>query len=306
MAEFAFDCPNRGQGLDRALDRLDIAIDRGPWDGVFLDKIRWPSPTRDPADDLACFCHDCSSMSADAGVELEAVARYVELAAATPGGRIDLLAELLGCADGPMASFMTWRCECITRAVRVAAARVTSHTAPSGQPLRVALDVFSPSLAGAVGQDIASLAPLADFTKAMLYIGTDGPAGLPYELCGLLRWLADGGVREPAARLAEMLGYPLPTAEQVCGGVLSAAAFEAELAALRRLAGASAAAGIDAIELPGIATLDDEALAEVAHIAAASGTTLVLAWDLWSMPPARLAIVARALGAATSKGAAAC
>jgi hypothetical protein len=306
MAEFAFDCPNRAQGLDRALRRLEVAIDRGAWDGVFLDKIRWPSPTRDPTDDLACFCDDCSSMSAEAGVDLEAVARYVEHAAATPVGRVDLLAELLGRTDGPMAPFMTWRCGRITHAVREAAARVTSRVTPRGESLRLALDVFAPSLARAVGQDIPSLAPLATFTKAMLYIGTNGPAGLPYELCGLWRWLARGGVREPAARLAEMLGYPLPEVELARGGALGTAVFAAELTALRRLAGQGAAAGIDAIELPGMATLDDEALAEVAHIAGTLGTTLVLAWDLWSMPPARLAIVARALGMSAPRGAAAC
>ena len=303
MAEFGFDCPNRGHGLDRALGRLDVAIDRGAWDGVFLDKIRWPSPTRDPADDLACFCEDCRSMSAEAGVDLEAVARHVEHAAATPAGRVELLAELLGRTDGPMASFMTWRCGRITHAVREAAARVTSRTTPGGESLRLSLDVFAPSLARAVGQDIASLAPLADFTKAMLYIGTDGPAGLPYELSGLVRWLARGDVPEPVTRLAEVLGYPLLEAGQALGP-LSTAAFVAELAELRRLAGEGAAAGIDAIELPGIARLDDEALAEVVQHAGASGTTLVLAWDLWSMPLARLAIVARALGAATSTGAA--
>jgi hypothetical protein len=306
MAEFAFDCPNRGHGLDRALGRLDVAIDRGAWDGVFLDKIRWPSPTRDPVDDLACFCDDCRSMSADAGVDLEAVARYAELAASTPAGRVELLAQLLGREGGPMASFMSWRCACITHAVREAAARVTGRATPKGDSLRLALDVFAPSLARAVGQDISTLAPLADFTKAMLYIGTNGPAGLPYELCGLLRWLDRGGVRESAARLAEMLGYPLPAAEPACGGALSTAVFATELTALRRQAGEGAAAGIDAIELPGIARLDDESLAEVVQLAGRSGTTLVLAWDLWSMLPARLAIVARALGAATPKGAPAC
>lgn len=303
MAEFAFDCPTRGYGLDRALGRLDVAIDRGAWDGVFLDKIRWPSPTRDPADDLACFCQACRSMSAEAGIDLEAVAHHVEHAEATPAGRIGLLAELLGRTDGPMASFMTWRCGRITQAVREAAARVTSRTTPGGESLRLSLDVFAPSLARAVGQDIASLAPLADFTKAMLYIGTDGPAGLPYELSGLVRWMARGDVPDPVVRLAEMLGYPLPEPGQALGP-LSTAAFVAELAELRRLAGEGAAAGIDAIELPGIASLGDETLAEVVQHASASGTTLVLAWDLWSMPPPRLAIVARALGAATSTGAA--
>ena len=306
MAEFAFDCPNRGRGLERALDRLDVAIERGPWDGVFLDKIRWPSPTRDPADDLACFCDDCRSMSIDAGVDLAAVADHVTRQASNPAGRVELLAELLGRLDGPVASFATWRCGRITHTVREAAARVSTHTTAGGEPLRLALDVFAPSLARAVGQDISSLAPLADFTKAMLYIGTNGPAGLPYELRGLLRWLDHGGVREPAARLAEMLGYPLPAAEPASGGTLGIAAFRAELTTLHDLAGESAAAGIDAVKLPGIADLDDEALAEATQLVASSGATLVLAWDLWSMPPARLAIVARALGAATSKGAAAC
>ena len=58
MAEFLFDCPIRASARSGALDRLMAALDHGhltdiTWDGVLLDKIRWPSPFADPGRDLA-------------------------------------------------------------------------------------------------------------------------------------------------------------------------------------------------------------------------------------------------------------
>ena len=68
QGEFAFDCPVDPEGLGAALQRLVAAIDDGPWDGVFLDKIRWPSPYADPARDFGCWCDHCRRMSQAAGV----------------------------------------------------------------------------------------------------------------------------------------------------------------------------------------------------------------------------------------------
>ena len=122
----------------------------------------------------------------------------------------------------------------------------------------VALDVFAPALARTVGQDIGALARRADFVKGMLYLGTHGPAGLPYELCRLARWLEAGGVADPAAALSALLGAPLPSLAELCQGSLETAVLEAQLDDLRRLAGSGAAAGIDAVAIDGLAVLPDD------------------------------------------------
>ena len=299
MGEFTFDCPVRTAALEAALARLDEAAARHPWHGVFLDKIRWPSPTREPSADLACFCAACHDAAAREGIDLEAVSAWLTRAASSPGGRISLVTALLqGGEDEQLDHFLAWRCERITAAVDSAAERVASYGDPGGQPMQVALDVFSPSLARVVGQDIARLAPRGEFTKAMLYLGTHGPAGLSFELCRLASWLAAGGVPSPVGLLSDLLAFPLPETEILCSSSLSCEVFSAELAALRQLAGPGAAAGIDAVAIDGLAVLPDTVLEEVVGEAARAGVPVVLSWDLMAIPEDRLARLASRLSRA--------
>jgi hypothetical protein len=146
-----------------------------------------------------------------------------------------------------------------------------------------------------VGQDLAALVPLAEFSKGMLYLGTHGPAGLAYELCHLARWLADAGLPAPAGQLAAILGYDLPPLDALCTASLGSAAFRAELAALSGVAGPRAAAGIDAVHIEGLAVLGDAGLEDAVAITAGEGVPIVLSWDLWHISGERLERLAAAL-----------
>jgi hypothetical protein len=297
MPEFSFDCPVRPGALEAALERLDAAAARHAYQGVFLDKIRWPSPSRDPAGELACFCDVCRASAAAEGIDLEAVASWLADARGSPAGRVRLLRALLeGDAEAGLDHFLAWRCERITATVSTAVDRVRRHLGPDGRPMRVALDVFAPALGRMVGQDITALAPLGEFLKAMLYLGTHGPAGLSYELCRLASWLEAGAVPSPVEQLAGMLDLPLPAMPELCRGSLSEAVFESQVDALRRLAGSSAAAGIDAVAIEGLAVLPDETLERVTRRSLEAGVPIVLSWDLMSIPPARLEGLGRLVG----------
>ena len=71
MPEFTFLCPNQSAVADFLSERVELIAERGLFQGIFLDRIRYPSPTLDPLRDLACFCPDCTSMAADIGLDLE-------------------------------------------------------------------------------------------------------------------------------------------------------------------------------------------------------------------------------------------
>jgi len=299
MGEFAFDCPVRPDALAAALARLDEAAARHPWHGIFLDKIRWPSPSRDPSADLACFCDACHDAAAREGLDLGAVSAWLAHAASSPGGRISLVTALLQGGEAELLDhFLAWRSQRIAASVEAAAGHIAAARGPGGRAMVVALDVFAPALARAVGQDIGVLAPRADFVKGMLYLGTHGPAGLSYELCRLARWLEAGGVGDPAASLSVLLGAALPSMDELCQGSLEAAVFEAQLDDLRRLAGPGAAAGIDAVAIDGLAVLPDAVLEEVVGEAARAGVPVVLSWDLMAIPGDRLARMAARLSRA--------
>src|SRR5512140_3495224 len=55
--EFTFLCPNRVEVQAAVLERLERALDCGACQGVFLDRIRWPSAAG--AASLGCFCPAC-------------------------------------------------------------------------------------------------------------------------------------------------------------------------------------------------------------------------------------------------------
>src|SRR5262245_6812479 len=56
MLEFTFVCPNRPAVGEAIMDHLRDTIRQGYYQGLFLDRMRYPSPSADPAAFLACFC----------------------------------------------------------------------------------------------------------------------------------------------------------------------------------------------------------------------------------------------------------
>ncbi len=290
--EFAFDCPVDPEGRQLALERLDAGMRDGSWDGVLLDKIRWPSPFADPARDLGCWCPHCVRSTRAAGVDPATVRRVIADASTSQAGRAELAVALVG---GPAVDaideWLEWRSAAITGLV-AAAARLAA-----GLGLRVALDVFAPSLARAVGQDLGALAPMAELTKSMLYLGTHGPAGMAHELLGLERWMVAGGVDAPADVLADIIGHDLPGPDELGGAQLPTAVLQRQMERLIRVAGDSAAVGIDAVRMSDVAVLDDDGLRAAVRHVASRGIPVVLSWDLWHITDERLRIIAEAVAA---------
>jgi hypothetical protein len=53
-------------------------LNRYPFDGVFLDKIRFPSPANGLNEVLSCFCDHCRRAAAADGLHLASVARSLQ------------------------------------------------------------------------------------------------------------------------------------------------------------------------------------------------------------------------------------
>ena len=163
--------------------------------------------------------------------------------------------------------------------------------------LAVGLDVFSPALARMVGQDLGSLDVYVDWTKPMTYAHTLGPAGLPYELLDLSTWLVrQHGVSEAQALawLAAASGLPLPgTHDELRRRGLPPAALSIEMARARAAGVKTLLAGVELVEIPGVAELDmGQIEADQRALRASEIDGLVLSWDLWHMPLERLEVVA--------------
>jgi len=290
LPEFTFVCPNHPVARQAALSRLAEAAQSGRYAGIFLDRMRWPSPAADPVEHLACFCEHCQRAAAGAGLDLGAVRQTL-----SQTEKLDLLRLLWGESSPadrqPLDSFLAERQRSLTQFVGEAVRLIRAAGLEAG------LDCFSPSLTRLVGQDLAALSPLADWTKIMTYAHAFGPATLPFELTGLAGWLVEAGnLPEPQAleELSEIAAFPLPTSlAALRAHGLPAAALAAEYERGRQSAGnGPLLAGIELVEMPGVCELNAGQIeADLRALKAAGASGLALSWDLWRMPLDRLETV---------------
>jgi len=280
LPEFTFLCPNHPEAREFAMARLRKASQEGPFAGVFLDRIRWPSPSEGWRSHMACFCPFCRRVAAQKGVDLAAVQQALCKNPLTTA--LTAMYE----KDGPLGAWARWREEVISAFVREAAEALRSERKCVG------LDAWSPALAPLVGQALEALSPWADWVKVMTYRHTWGPAGLPYEVAHLAwQMAAEEGEEKALGTLGNLLGLPLPQG-------LSAfpQGFPPQVLALE---GQRACAlvkqtplwvGLDFVEIPGVCHADEPDIR--ASLRALHGVPLagvILSWDGWHIPLKRLA-----------------
>lgn len=304
MPEFTFVCPNRPAARETVLDHLDRVMECGAYDGLFLDRIRYPSPAADPARWLACFCDDCQRAAAEQGLDLDLVRQHIRPLLASPANMPRFLQALFGSQtpaspnfDYPkspipniLSTFLDFRERSVSRIVQATADRVHARGLPLG------LDGLAPALTRLVGQDLGVLDTCAEWTKVMTYGHALGPAALPFELLALADWQMEKmGCSETQAldRLSRGTGLHLPSSRaHLRTHGLAPAALGAEIGRARSAGVAHLLAGIELVEITGVAQLDSEQIkADLRAFRASGADGLVLSWDLWHMPLERLDLV---------------
>ncbi len=298
LPEFTFVCPNRPAARAAVLRELEAAIAAGPYQGVFLDRIRFPSPAENPARDLGCFCDDCRRAAKQEGVDLASIRSDLQERLATLQGRHEVTGTMLSTPRGlqleaqlpALRDLLTFRQGSIAIFVKAAA------EAARARVLRIGLDCYSPTLTAMVGQDLAALCDLADWTKVMTYARAYGPASLSFEILGMADGLIAAGEPEATAlsSLAAATGWPLPARrEAVRRGGLPPAILTAELRRGREAGVKRLLAGIELVEVPEVCELHpDQILTDAEAVLAAAPDGVVFSWDLWHMPGERLSLAA--------------
>ena len=283
-------CPNNPLTLETSLARLKEIMARYPFDGVFLDKIRFPSPANGLADVFSCFCPHCMKKAAESGLDLEAVRAVLngtpaQRSAATPvaipqGAR--WLERLV--ADEPLLRrFIRFRADAISALVRKATEVMR------GMGRKVSLDVFTPMLAPLVGQDLAALARDTDWIKPMIYRFGKGPANLRSELPSLFRDLARHLGRDEAAAMnwakAEVdgiAGHTLAEIERAAPLSLVRAETKRALSLCR---GTPLYLGLESVSIPELIEVTPRNIEEMLEIGTEAGVQgYVLSWDLLHTP----------------------
>ncbi len=301
--EFTFLCPNRPEVRESVLQCLGEALESGCYRGVFLDRIRFPSPVDDVAGRFACFCDACQEAARDTGLDLLAVRQGMFRLLRTIEGRRATVVEMLSGAHTQhagqdvrlLSSMLDFRAQSISRFVTSVAQVARSRG------LKVGLDCFSPALARLVGQDLTRLDGAADWIKVMTYARAFAPASLSYESLGLVNWLMSSGEeteQDALACLAEATGWALPPSRDALrAGGLPASVLTQEIERGRSAKVQSLLAGIELVEMPGVAQLNTAQIcadAEALRVGQPDG--VVLCWDLWRIPLERVKLAGSLFG----------
>ena len=185
---FRFRCPesprNRQLFFQDSLERLQA----GDFDGVFLDRIRYPSFQFGLSGVLGCFCPHCLKRYEQMGLNPDALRAACERlesrigqGESNPLGLTAFDGHRWQLQDPSLQALFDARCTILEESL----SRLCKSYRDRGY--KIGLDLFTPALSWFAGQDFGHLTHLADFVKPMMYLHTKAPAGIPYELDAVAR-----------------------------------------------------------------------------------------------------------------------
>jgi hypothetical protein len=286
---FRFACPNNPAVREKTTRRLRELLIRYDFKGVFLDKIRFPSPANGADEMLSCFCEHCRRAAKAEGMDLDAVVRIfgdgdVDANALSSDGssRVHWL-DSVASVNPLLGRFLAFRAASV--------ARLVGGLAGECRRLKrsVFLDLFSPSLAPLVGQDYQRLKGCCDWAKPMTYRLARGPAGLRLEIPALIEGVAQRfGLEE--ARIVEWsgrhAGFDQNMLRQTREEAVPFTFMQAEIeAAVRAMKPVPVYFGLELVSQPGVIDVtaaDVVGMIEAGRAARADG--LIISWDLLHAP----------------------
>ncbi len=291
LPEFTFFCPMHPAVQEAIYNHLDKLVRQGIYQGFFLDRVRFPSPSPDPLNNLACFCEHCQRVAAGYDMDLEGIRREILRSTLEEKGRISLIKALLTGKVEPeeaeqsphLGQFLAFR----KRSVYDLLAFITQPLKEAH--LEIGLDCYSPSLTHMVGQDLCKMSDLVDWIKLMTYAHTLAPAGLPFELSGLFHYLTSSShlSEEQALELiSQATGLPLPNSiRPLEEDGLPSLALEKEVGYGVDACSVPALAGMELVELEGVTRLNpDHIQADLTAIKRTGSAGLAISWDLLHIP----------------------
>ena len=288
---FRFACPNNPVVREKTLGRLRQLLGKYDFDGVFLDKLRFPSPANGLDEVLSCFCEHCHRKAAAIDLDLDAVARQLQEAAdgrpiegLGKHGKDDAWLDALTRSSSILSGFLKFRRDSITELVAAA------HHEASQLGRTVSLDLFSPGLAGVVGQDYHALSKYCIWAKPMTYRLAQGPAGLRLEIPALVDGISETfGVDE--RRISEWAsrhvdGFDENTLQVTRESAVPLSIMSAEVsAAVQLMGGVSVYFGLELVRHPGVIDVTSKQVLEMVSVGRENGAAgVVISWDLMHAP----------------------
>ena len=188
--KFIFSCPRAQRYRDHVFNNCREQIDK--YDGIFIDRIRYPSAINGLEALFGCFCPRCLAAEPEATAWQNRARTF--------------LAWLRTARDQDIANatfatlFKQYELTPMFAEKNKLIAEVVTQYAQLARSLGkgVGLDLFTTSLGCYYGQDFASLSRSVDWIKPMLYCHSLGPGGISLEASSLAR-----GILQANAELSE-------------------------------------------------------------------------------------------------------
>jgi len=176
---FDFLCPSSKLNLQNVLQVYETSFEAVGFEGVFLDRIRYPSFSNGFESIFSCFCPRCEKLMEQSGVATTWLKNYItecEQNRCTPINNWERGFPYHQYKEERLREFFDFKHSVIRKSLEEL---ITLFRKKS---LKIGLDVFAPSIADFIGQDILALSAMADFIKPMMYFQTFAPAGISYEM----------------------------------------------------------------------------------------------------------------------------
>jgi hypothetical protein len=263
------------------------------FEGVFLDKIRYPSPSNGLSDLLGCQCDTCTKEYSKRDMDPKKL--FAKLSEAY--SQVESVNDLKQIIDH---NYLEIKRFLDFREVQINKLALKFIDEAREKHLKVGVDLFSPSLARIVSQDYVQLSKMADWIKPMLYLKTMGPAGLPIELLSLIQimktgnnFLSESDVME---LIQETIGLGLPENEEdLKNSGVAIHNFTTEI----KKASANLAnihtdiyPGFEAVDFPPICSMDSKTLTRyLEEFRKNELNGFVLSWDISKIPESYFSLV---------------
>lgn len=194
---FEFCCVSDTDNIEKLLTYYESAFSRYEFDGVFLDRIRYPSFTAGIDAFFGCSCSSCQSRFESFGLSKKDINdcivqiknRIADDRCVNPLGLKGYRGGKWEFDDQQLSQLLMAKADIVTGSVSRIAEGLR-HFVPE-----IGLDLFAPFMSVFVGQSYDSLPKLADFIKPMLYRHTNTPAGFKFEISKMAEAVSTANTR---------------------------------------------------------------------------------------------------------------
>ena len=279
---FNFYCPNDEKNIENIKSIFLENFSDYDIDGVFLDKIRYPSFSNGINSIFTCFCDTCVKKMEESDInvielknEIKNILDNSENNNLNPLGIKEYKNFKFEFENPEINGFFEFKEKSINNTLIHLTDFFRKHN------LKVGYDLFAPHISYFTGQNILSLSNHADFVKPMYYRRTYAPAGIPFEIKSYSQSFTKQKYFEITEKFFKIIGQNVKNQENISDEYM-----EQELICLKSNFGIkNICAGLEFNQIENIAPTNKVYLKHsLKSFYNAKIDGIVLSWDLMSIP----------------------